>query len=219
MFNPMLNDKNNKIKNNESKICKLCKGKCCKKIGCEISPKDLKDYPNITKESIIQLLETGYVSIDCYEDDYPKYFLRMRNKNSKIIDISLAEKWIKFTGKNDFEFKLEDMPWFKECIALTENGCRFKFENRPLAGRSLKPNYNERRCSSNYTKKDCTTEWGKYQDILDDIVDSIEYGNLKINYDSKYDEIKSCMSDEEKNIHKSLMFESMINSINRGNIK
>ena len=47
----------------------------------------------------------------------------------------------------------------------------------------------------------------------------VSQGNLKINYDSKYDEIKSCMSDEEKNIHKSLMFESMINSINRGNIK
>ena len=212
MFNPMLNDKNNKIKNNESKICKLCKGKCCKKIGCEISPKDLKDYPNITKESIIQLLETGYVSIDCCDDNYPKYFLRMRNKNSKIIDISLPEKWINFE-KNNFDISLENVPWFNECIALTENGFRFKFENRPLGGRALKAIFNEKRCSSNYTKKDCAKEWSKYQDILDDIVDTIEYGNLKINYDPKYDEIKSCMSDEEKNIYKTIIIESLIDQV------
>ena len=82
-----------------------------------------------------------------------------------------------------------------------------------MGGRALKAIFNEKRCSSNYTKKDCAKEWSKYQDILDDIVDTIEYGNLKINYDPKYDEIKSCMSDEEKNIYKTIIIESLIDQV------
>lgn len=179
MFEPMLTDKNSKIKNNESEICKECEGKCCKRMGCEISPRDLKDYPNLTRESIIQLLETGYVSIDyCENFGYPEYSLRMRNKNSKIVDMS----------------------WIGECIALTKNGCKFNFENRPLGGRALEPTKDKQSpCSPNYGRKESKIEWSKYRDILDNIVNSIKCGDLKINYDSKYDEIELCDTSDMEN--------------------
>lgn len=175
MFEPKLTDVNLQIENNENEECKKCKGRCCKSMGCEIFPTDLQSYPNITREDVIELLQTGYVSIDWWNDleQFKKeYYLRMRNKGGDLADPS-------FGG---------------ECIALTENGCRFEFKNRPLGGRDLHPTgqYDElgkSLCSREYDKFRCKEEWKPYNDILEKIKNEIYSGELHIVYNRCIDDI------------------------------
>ena len=129
--------------------CVSCKGSCCRRMGCHFSPKDFKD---ISFESLKAEIETKqYISIDWWEGDYgPEYYLRMRNIGGKIVDPS----------------------WGGVCIVLTETGCPFTFEERPLGARALKPKedyYGS--CDSFYTKEDCKNEWKQYDDILRELVD------------------------------------------------
>lgn len=168
MFKSKFTDINNKVQINENlEVCKECDGRCCKNMGCFISPKDLKSYPKITREDLIDLLETGYVSIDWYEGYGEEYFLRMRNKKSPIIDPS----------------------WGGECVALTMNGCSFKFEDRPYGGRKLIPSKNGI-CPTSYTKKECKDDWKPYIDILDQLVENIREGALEIKYDKEIDKLE-----------------------------
>lgn len=166
LFNPVLIDTNNKIENNENcELCKECEGECCRNLGCFINPKDIPAYPNITKEVILDLLRTGYVSIDWYDDETEEYFLRMRNKKSPLIDPS----------------------WGGECIALTENGCAFKFENRPYGGRSLIPNKGDE-CLNEYDKEMAKEDWEPYREIIIDIIDNFDKYNIE--YDERLDKIE-----------------------------
>lgn len=134
---------------NKTVQCDICKGACCKRMGCHFSPRDFND---ISFESLKKEIETKqYISIDWWEgDEGPEYYLRMRNVGGHIIDPS----------------------WGGVCVLLTENGCSLSFEERPLGARALKPRdrYNEP-CISDYTKEDCKNEWKQYSDILLKLVD------------------------------------------------
>lgn len=58
------------IKNNEHPICAKCKGICCRNMGCEISPDDVIRWKGeITEQTITELLDTEYISIDWWEGD------------------------------------------------------------------------------------------------------------------------------------------------------
>ena len=131
------------------KICSLCKGMCCKKMGCHYSPQDFKE---ISFDLLKIEIDKGHISIDWWEgnpfdelDDSIErvYFLRVRNVKSKIIDPS----------------------WGGVCSLLTENGCSLEYKDRPKGGRELIPN-EKRDCILNYNKQDCAKEWYKYDEIL-----------------------------------------------------
>lgn len=124
-----------KIEFNENRdLCKKCGGICCKKFGCEIFPEDvIKRYNEISEETLCQLINTGYVSIDCWTACgnpgklHPKkemyeydriFFLRMRHINKPICDIYSMGP----------------------CKALTEYGCMLDWDNRPTGGKLLVPN-------------------------------------------------------------------------------
>lgn len=130
--------------------CNICRGACCKHMGCHFSPRDFKE---ISFESLKAEIETkGYISIDWWEnwEDGPEYFLRMRNVGGDIIDPS----------------------WGGVCVLLTENGCPLSFEERPLGARALQPRFTyDGPCESYYTKEDCKNEWKQYSDILRELVD------------------------------------------------
>ena len=94
--------------------------------------------------------ESDCISIDWWEGD-PRtgkhndtrvYFLRIKNKESKVIDPS-------FGGV---------------CSILTDNGCPIPFEYRPRGARDLLPSYID--CETSYSKQYCAIEWYKYQDIM-----------------------------------------------------
>lgn len=147
----------NPVKHEPSKIkpeyCKDCGGKCCHAMGCQISPFDLKE---ITFQSIIDFIdETKCISIDWWvgnpiTDNNPNekaFFLRIKNKNSKVIDPS-------FGGT---------------CSILTDKGCPLSFEYRPKGARDLIPH--ELDCEIGYTKKQCAIDWYSYQDIMNQVYD------------------------------------------------
>lgn len=129
--------------------CGICRGACCRHMGCHFSPRDFSD---ISFESLKAEIETKqYISIDWWEgDDGPEYYLRVRNIGGNIVDPS----------------------WGGVCVLLTDDGCPLPFEERPLGARALKPKdtYNSS-CESYYTKEDCKNEWKQYTDILKELVD------------------------------------------------
>ena len=141
---------NNFQNNNENlELCVECKGKCCKNLGCHFSPKDFKA---IDFETLKNLIEKGYISIDWWEGDvFDKnrrrtLYLRIRNKDANIVDPS----------------------WGGQCMLLTEHGCSLPFNERPMGGRGLIPSINE--CIVGYSKEDCCKEWYIYQDLLEKLV-------------------------------------------------
>lgn len=142
-------------------ICKKCGGECCKSMGCHFSPDDfLKNGGKITFEILKEKIEEGNISIDWWEgnpfneerDIDRAYFLRMRNKNSKIVDPS----------------------WCGECILLKSNGCPLQFEERPKGARFLMCGEDKEgnpMCELEYEKDECVIEWYEYNDILEKLVD------------------------------------------------
>ncbi|MFZ2992457.1 MAG: hypothetical protein WA061_01965 [Microgenomates group bacterium] len=138
------------MKNNENKtICSKCNGECCRGMGCHFSPEDIG---KISVESIMNVLDSGNVSIDWWEGDiFGKdrnrvFFLRMRNVNSGIIDASWGGK---------------------ACVLFVDGkGCPLSFEKRPKGGKGVVPKENGK-CTTVYSKPDCVKEWYEYQDIMD----------------------------------------------------
>lgn len=132
-----------------TELCKGCGGLCCKAMGCHISPFDLKEISVLLIISLID--ESDCISIDWWsgnpitneQDGTNTYFLRIKNKNSKVIDPS-------FGG---------------ECSILTDIGCSLSFEYRPKGARELKPVEGE--CIIGYSKQQCAIDWYDYQDVLE----------------------------------------------------
>lgn len=140
-------------------LCKSCKGECCKSMGCYIAPDELI---SVDYNTLKQLLDTGFVSIDWWEhlkidDGYFErgYFIRMRNQNGDVVDPS----------------------WGGVCTALTENGCSFEFKYRPKGGRRLNPIYCKGKETENkltYTKRQCAIDWIPYYNILHELAINLQ---------------------------------------------
>lgn len=139
-------------------LCKECGGNCCKRMGCHYSPDDFKE---ITYESLKKEIEKGFISIDWWDgnpfengstDDIDRaYYLRIRHKDSEIVDPS----------------------WGGECILLTDDGCPLSYEERPKGARLLEPS--EYNCISHYNKRQAAKDWYKYNDILYKLVEDFDY--------------------------------------------
>lgn len=174
-FKPLFTDENCKILNNENhEVCSNCGGKCCINSGCSIIPKDFKSYPNITEDDIMIALASGYVVIDSTNHGY---FLRMRGIYSK----------------SDTFYDT----YLSSCVALTDNGCRFKFENRPFGGRLLRPQKDTQCYKGSYEFRRVGLAWKNYQKILEDItLDSIENKSEFIDKIVKYKEENFDLSKE-----------------------
>ena len=106
-------------------ICKECGGFCCKKSGCDYSPKDFKD---LGIKALVDILNEGNVSIVAAFDysvlrdgtKVPKFHLYLRARNIDRGPVDL------------FSFK-------KQCSMLTETGCSYDLEHRPFGGANLVP--------------------------------------------------------------------------------
>ena len=141
--------------NVNSAICSECGGECCKRCGCEFSP---NDFQEISYEFLKKEIEKGFITIefidggDLYELLDGVLILRMRNKNSPIVD-SVKKK--------------------TPCILFTENGCKLDYEHRPTGGKLLRPTtkkdgaiFRRRSCSSTYSIESCCYEWWPHQRVL-----------------------------------------------------
>lgn len=126
---------------------------CCASMPCELNASDI--VGEITEEKIRNLLNTGLVTIDCYEenlgwndpeDQDRTYYLRMRAKKD---DIPVAFIW---TGR---------------CVALDNNGCILSYNNRPYYGRKF---FCDTVPSGVNTKEAAAKSFLPYQHILAKIV-------------------------------------------------
>jgi Fe-S-cluster containining protein len=95
------------------KLCKICKGKCCKRSAGVYLPTEL----TITKEAILNLLQKGKHAIDKDDSTATIYFIRPRHVNKDSIDFS----------------------WEGTCIHLTDTGCSLPQEQKPYQCRTLVP--------------------------------------------------------------------------------
>ena len=161
------------IQNNEHPICATCKGRCCRNMGCEISPEDvIKWKGEITEQVIIDLLDTEYISIDWWDGD-PKedrrhrsqvdpkervangYYLRMRHVGMFAIDPSYGGV----------------------CKALRPNGCALTWDQRPTGGRLLEPNPDNPGpgCISVWGKHEAALAWLPYNKLLEKVRNTYGY--------------------------------------------
>lgn len=128
-----------------SELCAACGGKCCQRMGCSYSPQDFKDlsYDGLKRE-----IEKGRISIDWWEGETKEFYLRARHVDAPIVDAS----------------------WGGVCINLTETGCSLSWEERPLAGRALKPGRDK--CVGEYGKEESKNEWKPYSETLKKLVEN-----------------------------------------------
>lgn len=141
--------------NVNSKICSECGGRCCKQCGCFFSPYDFKEisFEFLKKE----IEEKGYISIGYVDPDKSKmtfdvFILRIRNQGKPVVDTSYGRK---------------------QCILLTEQGCKLDYKHRPTGGKLLIPS-KEGPCISKYTLMDCAKEWQSYQRVIFELMEYFE---------------------------------------------
>ena len=151
-------------------ICRECNGFCCKGMGCEIFPQDVKKWFNtdtITTEMIVKMLQSKYIQLDWWEGDireefeYPEellhdyidrsFYLHMRNKYDAAVDGSYGGM----------------------CRALGKEGCIISWEKRPTGGKALVP-VESHKCESEMSKAECCLAWLPYLDILEEVFDTWE---------------------------------------------
>lgn len=175
-------------------LCSKCKGKCCKAMGCHFSPDDFEDlsYEGLKKE-----IDKGYISIDWWEGnpfdpdnrrEIPRaFFLRIRNRNSDVVNAS----------------------WGGICSLLTDKGCILSYNERPKGGRSLIPAVPE--CRITYTKDQCARDWYKYNDILIKLEDHYYDKDIKNKLQTDYEIVKE--SDKKNELDLDAISNDVINTV------
>lgn len=162
------------------KLCKKCKGHCCKKCGCHFSPDDFdfkkvddENGPRDSNEVIFDILkkeiEKGYIVIEYVPSeailsDTDGILLRVRNRKE-----GLVGDWNR-----------------SPCILLTDKGCKLDYEDRPSGGRLLRPILNKKTkkftCIQHYDIDDCCREWLPFKEVLSQLY----------NYFKEFDESFPC---------------------------
>ena len=134
-------------------ICTKCGGRCCKYLPGGVSPADLTE---VTKESLLRLLQTGKYAIDWWEGDYPEYFIRPAIKNCSSIF---------------------DPAWGGECVFLTDIGCELPPKERPYQCRMLEPVSEGKRCVKHGGDKETVKNmWKPYNGLIKSIGEKIKKG-------------------------------------------
>ncbi len=140
-------------RNVDTELCKLCKGRCCKKSGCHYSP---EDFGKITYQSLREKIDNGCIHIEYIPGKYTDtkkgtFILRVKNKGERTVGPYLE------TG----------------CMFLTEDGCHLDYDHRPTGGKLLIPILDIEgigRCYNSYSLRDCCYEWHTYRRILRKLV-------------------------------------------------
>lgn len=135
----------------QSYQCQKCQGEgCCKVIGCMYYPEDFKE---VTWDTIKPVLEDGRASVSArFELDNngllrPILYIRSRGIEKGAIDLYSHAT---------------------PCALLTDDGCPYKINERPLGGVLLLPKQKKNGECKNCVQAQniCAEEWKKYQSVL-----------------------------------------------------
>lgn len=135
-------------------ICSVCGGKCCKKSGCDYSPRDFSnlgfnELNKILSEEKISIVST--LSFERLPNNKlfvnPFLYLRARNNNRPVVDL--------FSTKTT-------------CSQLTNTGCSYNYEQRPFGGKNLIPSLEV--CHPEIPQIEIIKEWDRYQKTLSKLV-------------------------------------------------
>ena len=138
-------------------ICRECGGFCCKKSGCDYSPRDFDD---LSINKLHEKLLEGNISIISYLEF-------KRSGNGKLY----AEPFLYLRARNTDRDVVDLVSYKKRCSMLREDGCSYSFEDRPFGGRNLIPG--KTRCIPEVDPYDIVMVWGRYQKVLHRLVKRI----------------------------------------------
>lgn len=177
--------------NEDCEICSRCAGglggACCRSMGCEIFPQDVKKWfktDTITTEILCAMLKSGKVQLDWWEGDIRHYFgYRPEQWHDPDYLMNTFYFHMRVKGNN-----IVQGSYGGECCMLTPTGCSIPWDLRPLGGRALAPSKTpinpNNPCSSIASKPECAMAWLPYNDMLEDIVmNRREYGLSNISVD------------------------------------
>lgn len=133
-------------------MCSTCGGNCCQRLPGIMFP---EDFETINKKIIMDLLNTGNYSIDCWEGEIENpYWIRPAT--------------IKGKGK------LIDKSWGGICVFWSSTGCRFDKDLRPYGCRMLEPReYGEECKIHNAGKLEAAKAWEPFKDIFEEILGNV----------------------------------------------
>lgn len=162
--------------------CKACAKEfngftCCQRLPCAISPEEVKD---LSFQGICDLLNTGLVSIDWYvgdptapDDMDMDAFDASQGPFVAKADLTTRAYYLRMRAKNKPLIHPAIFPC--ECKLLGPDGCMLPFTHRPKGGRELVPKKCrgnlEAPCAEGYSKKNCSTDWLQYKDLLEQVFD------------------------------------------------
>ena len=133
----------------DTELCALCGGICCKRCGCFLSP---DDFPDLSEEGLKREIDKGYLVIEevdldmIYMDGFA-FIIRVRNVTDPV-----------YIGMS---YRAPSSP----CILLGEHGCKLDWEHRPAGGKLLVP-AEHGKCWSKYGLEETVREWKPYQRLL-----------------------------------------------------
>ena len=157
----------------DERACSTCKGQCCKACGCYFSPRDFEkiSYSYLKEELLKGRISIAYVGkyvhrVNAYGTGV--FYLRMRNKDAPIVDIENVSR--------------------KGCMLLTDKGCSFSYEERPLGAKALKPKMHIEPdgegvmflCRQEYSMFAVCFEWLPYKRLLRQLAVEFSDGTQKI---------------------------------------
>lgn len=166
---------NKDISNNETpELCRECGGRCCRNYGCGWSVDDfVREFGDVTVENVIKGLKTGLIAIDWWEGDYrDQYDIDYPYQDERERCFFIRSRHV---NENDCSW---DGSWGGICISLTEHGCRFDWDHRPLGGKGLIPQKNKEDphltdCIEINRKIEFVNDWFPYSEILEDAKETI----------------------------------------------
>jgi hypothetical protein len=134
----------------DSRLCSVCRGQCCRAIPGATYPADWAD-----QRQILGALMSGRYVIDCWESDSETiYYIRPAVRDG----IRSPEP-------------VYDLSWGGTCLFLTASGCQLPLRDRPATCRSLEPRpgywgWGENHCWAHKSRRDASIAWLPYQEIL-----------------------------------------------------
>jgi hypothetical protein len=140
-----------------SKICRKCKGKCCKELPGSAIPSDFE--PDI-ENNLIVALKTGKWAIDWWEGD---------PTGKGILDLAYFIRPA-VVGK---EGVIKDPSWGGICVFLKSNGCALKKSKRPTCCKSVEPK-KDGKCIAHLDKKAAAILWLPFNEMIEKIIERLK---------------------------------------------